>query len=189
MGKVQCGEWRAGERSQVEHFGVAEVEREPAVLADREAFFQRVLGGNREVFQPREPVFDEEFVLLAEQPRHGHQFRGGALLPLHGEVQLRHAFASELAILTGFRGEQFVTELRRGLRSGKARLHAQGFAIDRGGFGKLELALEQITCRHEILGRVGSQLHGVVELCDGLTKLLFRREGPRLFGKRRCGRT
>ena len=45
-----------------------------------------------QVFEPREPVFDEELLLLAEQPRHGHQLRRGALLLLHGEVELARGF-------------------------------------------------------------------------------------------------
>lgn len=105
LGKVQRCERRTGERSQVEHLGVAEVEREPTVLADCQAIIQRVFAGNRQVLKPREPVFDEELFLFAEQPRHGHQFRGGALLPLHGEVKFREAFAGELADIVRFRRE------------------------------------------------------------------------------------
>ena len=110
--KVQPREGNPGERREVEDLRVAEVEREPAVLADGQALFERALGGDGRSLS-REPVIDEELLLLAEQPGHRHQFRGGALLLLHGEVEFREAFAGELAIVVPFRREQFVAELRR----------------------------------------------------------------------------
>ncbi len=112
----------------------------------------------------------------------------GRCCSLHGEVELREAFAGELALGVRLRREQFVAELRRRLGTRETGLHAQGFAVDRGGFGELELALKQVALRHEILRHVGPQLHGVVELFDGLVELLLRRQRARLLGKGRGGR-
>ena len=59
---------------EVVDLGAAQVEREPAVIADGQALGERVLRRNREVLEPREPVVEEKFVFFAEQPRYRHEF-------------------------------------------------------------------------------------------------------------------
>ena len=81
------------------------------------------------------------------------------------------------AVAPGFIETQMTAAMPIGPR--EAGLHAQGLAVDRGGGGELELALEQVALGHEELRRVGPQLDGVVELGDGVGVLLLRRQPAR----------
>ena len=53
-GEIEEAERHPGEQCEVLDLRAAEIEREKAVLAEGEALFERLLGGDRQVFKPRE---------------------------------------------------------------------------------------------------------------------------------------
>jgi hypothetical protein len=93
-----------------------------------------------------------------------------------------------LALSESGRGEQFVASFADASAAREARASRARLRDKRGGFGELELALEQVALRHEVFRSVGPQFERVIEFADGVFELLLRRQPARLFGKGRGGR-